>query len=108
MSAPPAMRDVRRPVASLLLGLRLDRTVDAPPLYQQIHDGVEAAVMGGSLGQGMRLPPERALAQALGVNRSTVMQAYQELAATGLVEGRPGRGTVVTATSRGRGLDSRG
>ena len=64
--------------------------------------------MGGSLGQGMRLPPERALAQALGVNRSTVMQAYQELAATGLVEGRPGRGTVVTATSRGRGLDSRG
>ncbi|HEY8284542.1 MAG TPA: GntR family transcriptional regulator, partial [Chloroflexota bacterium] len=69
MSALPVDRAARRPVASLLLGLSLDRTVDAPPLYRQIHDGVEAAVLGGSLGQGMRLPPERTLATALGVNR---------------------------------------
>ncbi|MGH2410750.1 MAG: PLP-dependent aminotransferase family protein, partial [Chloroflexota bacterium] len=62
-------------------------------------------VLGGSLGQGMRLPPERTLASALGVNRSTVMQAYQELAATGLVEGRPGRGTVVMAPYRESGAD---
>ncbi|HVC82070.1 MAG TPA: PLP-dependent aminotransferase family protein [Chloroflexota bacterium] len=108
MAAPPADRAARRPVASLLLGLSLDRAADAPPLYQQIRDRVEAAVLGGSLGQGMRLPPERSLATALGVNRSTVMQAYQELAASGLVEGRPGRGTVVMGPYRGPGADSPG
>ncbi len=41
------------------------------------------------------MPPERRLAQALGVNRSTVVTAYDELRADGLVEAHVGRGTVV-------------
>ena len=46
----------------------------------------------------MRLPPERELATSLGVNRTTTMRAYQELAADGVVEARPGRGTVVRSS----------
>lgn len=91
-SAKPAGR---APQAVRLLDLRLDRTADAPPLYRQIRDGVEAEVLGGALGVGMRLPPERLMARTLKVNRSTVMAAYQELAASGVVEARPGKGTVV-------------
>ncbi len=78
-----------------LHGLPLDRAPGAPPLYAQIRDGVRSAVLTGALAPGMRLPPERELAASLGVNRTTTMRAYRELAADGVVEARPGRGTVV-------------
>ncbi|MGH2344938.1 MAG: PLP-dependent aminotransferase family protein, partial [Chloroflexota bacterium] len=93
----------RAPQAIRLLDMTLDRAPNAAPLYQQIRDGVEAEVLGGALGAGMRLPPERLMARALSVNRSTVMAAYQELAAAGMVEARPGRGTVIRASDDGSG-----
>lgn len=49
----------------------------------------------GDLPPGARLPTERALAAARGLNRSTVAAAYAELAAAGLVERRQGSGTYV-------------
>lgn len=49
----------------------------------------------GELPPGTRLPAERALAAELGVNRSTVVAAYAELHADGLVERRQGSGTTV-------------
>jgi len=52
-------------------------------------------ILDGTLSEGSRLPPERKMAAALGVNRSTVVNAYRELAADGLVEGHVGRGTIV-------------
>lgn len=93
--ARQARRLRRAPASGGALGLTLDRAPDAPPFYRQIHDAVRSAVMAGALGAGMRLPPERELAAALGVNRTTIMHAYQELAADGMVEARPGRGTVI-------------
>jgi len=54
-------------------------------------------VADGTLPTGVRLPPERDLAAALGVSRSTVMRAYQELVADGLVKAAPSRGTVVAS-----------
>jgi len=85
----------RPPVTGHLHRLPLDRTAGAPPLYAQIRDGVRAAVLAGALAPGMRLPPERELATSLGVNRTTTMRAYHELADDGVVEARPGRGTIV-------------
>ena len=41
----------------------------------------------------------RALASELGVNRTTVMNAYNELASEGLIEGHVGRGTLVRRNS---------
>ncbi len=85
-----------RPAAgNELLGLELDRGAGAPPLYVQVRDGVRAALLAGSLSPGMRLPPEREMATALRVNRTTVTRAYQELVADGLVESHGSRGTVV-------------
>ncbi len=88
-------RGHRPPMTGQLHGLPLDRAPGAPPLYAQIRDGVRSAVLTGALASGMRLPPERELAASLGVNRTTTMRAYHELAADGVVEARPGRGTVV-------------
>lgn len=65
------------------------------PLYQQICHSLREAILSGQLPEGVRLPTERALAASLGVNRTTVMNAYNELASEGLIEGHVGRGTLV-------------
>lgn len=65
------------------------------PLYQQICQALRNAILSGELAEGTRLPTERAFARELGVNRTTVMNAYNELASEGLIEGHVGRGTLV-------------
>lgn len=76
------------------LGLRLDRGMEVP-LFRQISQGIRRGILAGELKAGLHLPPERLLARALGVNRSTVLSAYRELKDEGLVEGHVGRGTWV-------------
>ena len=66
-------------------------------LYLQVTHAIEDALRAGRLGIGERLPPERDLAETLGVSRTTVTGAYQELHARGLLRGHVGRGTVVVA-----------
>jgi DNA-binding transcriptional MocR family regulator len=94
-SQPNRASKVRAPASQDLLGLEVDRRPGAAPLYRQLRDGVRAALLSGTLAAGMRLPPEREMAAALGVNRTTVTRAYQELVADGLVEPRGSAGTVV-------------
>ena len=65
------------------------------PLYRQVEAQIRALILDGRLPRGSRLPAERTLARHLGVNRTTVVNAYRELSADGLVEGQVGRGTVV-------------
>ncbi len=74
--------------------IQLDRN-NSQPLYRQICESLREAILSGRLAEGTRLPTERALAQELGVNRTTVMNAYNELASEGLIEGHVGRGTTV-------------
>src|SRR2546429_9615075 len=62
------------------------------PLYRQICQRLREAILSGELAEGVRLPTERTLASELGVNRTTVMNAYNELASEGLFEGHVGRG----------------
>ncbi|MDQ1367373.1 MAG: hypothetical protein QOE57_3415 [Acidimicrobiaceae bacterium] len=64
-------------------------------MAQRLANAIRAAVASGLLGDGVRLPPERALASALAVSRSTVTAALDELRAEGVVESRQGSGTVV-------------
>ncbi len=65
------------------------------PLYRQIVRQVREMILSGRLPPGARLPAERSLAAALSVNRTTIVNAYQELQADGLVEAHVGRGTIV-------------
>ena len=74
----------------------LDRSRDTA-LYLQLCDALAEAIDGGGLETGERLPSERELAQQLGVSRTTVINAYDELRARGLVRGQVGRGTFVDA-----------
>lgn len=65
------------------------------PLYLQIRNQIRDMIFSGMLPPGFRLPPERKLAEALNVNRSTVLNAYHELKADQLIESRVGCGTLV-------------
>src|SRR5215469_15750704 len=80
--------------------ITLDRT-SGLPLYRQICQHLREAILTGELSEGTRLPTERALASELGVNRTTVMNAYNELASEGLIEGHVGRGTLVRRNQYG-------
>jgi GntR family transcriptional repressor for pyruvate dehydrogenase complex len=67
------------------------RTASAAAIQQ-----IRASVAAGALLPGERLPPERALAEQLGVSRPTLREAVRALVATGVLESRAGSGTYVT------------
>ncbi|MGY2083375.1 GntR family transcriptional regulator [Blastococcus sp. HT6-30] len=79
--------------------LTVDVGSPTPP-YEQIRGQIAAAVHGGLLPSGSRLPTMRALAADLGVAVGTVARAYAELEAAGLVASRRRTGTVVTGGVR--------
>jgi 2-aminoadipate transaminase len=70
------------------------------PLYRQIYEYLREAILAGTLPESTRLPPERAMADRLRVNRSTVVHAYRELVADGLIEQRVGSGSRVVPQLR--------
>lgn len=63
--------------------------------YRLLADAIAEAIDTGELGAGGRLPPQRRLADALGVTVGTVTRAYAEAERRGLVEARVGSGTYV-------------
>jgi GntR family transcriptional regulator/MocR family aminotransferase len=65
------------------------------PLYQRIADSIRADILAGRLRRGERVPSTRSLSRELNVNRNTVAQAFEQLAAEGLLSGRHGSGTYV-------------
>jgi DNA-binding transcriptional MocR family regulator len=67
------------------------------PLYLSIADAIAADIASGSLSDGARLPPQRTLAETLGIDFTTVSRAYAEARRRGLVDGRVGQGTFVRA-----------
>ncbi len=75
----------------------IDRT-RAAPAYRQIVNWAREAIANGEVDDGERLPAERTLAAELGVSRNTVVRAYEELAADGLVLRHVGVGTIVRST----------
>src|SRR5947209_7551669 len=77
----------------------LDRS-SIVPLYRQIYESLRESILTGTLPESTRLPPERALAERLDVNRSTIVHAYRELAADGLIDQRVGSGSRVAALQR--------
>ena len=72
------------------------------PLYLQLRDALRRLILAHSLPPGVKLPSTRALAENLSVSRNTVVNAYEALAAEGLVTGATGSGTRVSATVRAR------
>ena len=72
------------------------------PLARQIQAQLERLIREGVLAPGLKLPASRDLARTLGVNRATVVLAYEELVAAGWARSHVGQGTFVLESVRPR------
>ena len=54
------------------------------PLFRQVYSGLRQAILSGALRTGERLPSTRDLAEQLGISRTVVLLAYDQLLAEGL------------------------
>lgn len=66
------------------------------PIYKQLAIFIENGIADGSIAHDKPLPSERGMAKELGVNRSTVIAAYNELESNGLIDRNRGSGTTVS------------
>jgi len=82
--------------------LRALQGEDVLPLNEQLRAAVDVAVLSGELPAGTALPSVRELAVALGISRGTVVRAYEELEAQGLIVARPRRGYYSASISESR------
>lgn len=67
------------------------------PAYLQLVQQVRQAVRLGMLRPGDQLPTVKEVVTSLTINPNTVLHAYRQLDLEGLVEGRQGVGTFVSA-----------
>jgi GntR family transcriptional regulator len=74
--------------------LRIDK-LSTKPLYRQLAESIEQAIIKRELKDGQRLPSERDICRVFDVSSKVVRSAYDELAQRGLIEGIAGKGTFV-------------
>src|ERR1041384_5455915 len=95
-SDPPTVSDNTETLA-VLGPIARSSVVDA------VADRLRSEILAGRLPAGSRLPSERELSLALGVNRLTLRASLARLEAIGLVATRHGAGTLVAPRRGGAG-----
>lgn len=73
------------------MGFAIERR-SGVPIFEQICQTIRSQVAAGALAEGTRLPPTRVYATELGVSRSTMVTAYEQLVAEGYLASTPGSG----------------
>src|SRR5438309_2722532 len=76
-------------------GERMYTPIQSVKVFEQIAQQIEKRILSGELQNGDRLPTERELSQQFHASRTAVREAMKTLAQRGLVDMRPGRGTIV-------------
>lgn len=98
--------DVNPTEQVLPMGIFIDLDRSGPiPLYFQVAQRIEKAILDGTLPPGSRLENEINLGDRLGLSRPTVRRAIQELVDKGLLVRRRGIGTQVVHGQVTRGVE---
>ncbi|WP_425044043.1 PLP-dependent aminotransferase family protein [Primorskyibacter sp. S87] len=79
-----------------LIAFTIDRGAKLP-VFEQICSEIRTRIISGDLRDGDRMPPTRAFATELGLSRSTIVTAYDQLVAEGYLTGLQGSGYTVCA-----------
>jgi GntR family transcriptional regulator/MocR family aminotransferase len=79
------------------LAAQLDKA-SGEPVYRQLLQLMQQAILTGQLAPGTKLPSSRLLAADLGIARNTVLHVYDQLSAEGYVLSTTGSGTYVADT----------
>jgi GntR family transcriptional repressor for pyruvate dehydrogenase complex len=104
-SSPPP---ITPPLAADLQTLAALAPVARQSVVDAVADRLRGEILGGRLRPGTRLPSERELSLALGVNRLTLRASLARLEALGLITTRHGAGTVVASWRERAGLEMLG
>ncbi|NNF80563.1 MAG: PLP-dependent aminotransferase family protein [Rhizobiales bacterium] len=81
-----------------LLGVALESEA-TKPAYQQLYEQVRDLILSGRLPTGARLPSTRSYSKELGLSRTTLIAAYDQLVSEGYLEARRGAGIFVSQFS---------
>jgi len=79
-----------------LYAFEVDRAADAP-VFRQIYQQLRSAILSCALRPATKLPSTRELAVQLGVSRSAVVSAFEQLLAEGYAFSKKGAGTYIAA-----------
>jgi GntR family transcriptional regulator len=71
-------------------------TNSGTPIYRQIIQQIEYAILSERMKVGDRLPTIRSLAVALKINPNTIAKAYSELEIRGILKTQVGSGTYIS------------
>ena len=82
----------------LAIRFKVDRE-SVIPMFRQLADQIRESIIKGDLPQGAKLPSHRELAKLLGISRSVVISAYNELQMDGFMETLSGSGSYVSRES---------
>lgn len=69
------------------------------PIYRQIRNQIKEMILKEEIADGSLLPSERVMAKSVDVHRNTIIKAYNELKADGLICASQGKGYQVTYSS---------
>jgi GntR family transcriptional regulator/MocR family aminotransferase len=94
---PANTRPTGPDIADLLLPL--DNASDTP-LHRQVYRALRDAILAGRLVPGARVPSTRRMAEYLAVSRTTVLGAFEQLTAEGLLIATVGSGSRVSSLVR--------
>lgn len=78
-----------------------NRRQNDEPMYVQIAESIRRDIDSGRFQIGACLPGSRSMAVALGVSRTVVLMAFDQLESEGYLESRSGSGTYVSARPAG-------
>jgi GntR family transcriptional regulator/MocR family aminotransferase len=81
-------------VEQTISDIAIDRRAPTP-LFRQVYAAISSSIVDGRLPAGARLPASRELAERLGLSRTVIVAAYEQLLAEGYAAGRIGSGTYV-------------
>lgn len=75
--------------------MKFKRLTHEKKLSGRLYDELERMILDGELKAGDRLPTEAVLCEELGVSRSSLREALQQLKGRGLIESTAGRGMFI-------------
>jgi len=86
---------VKQQVSFRTINFSLD-PLNGTPIYRQIIQQIEYAILSGRMKNGDKLPTIRSLAVDLKTNPNTIARAYSELEIRGVLETQVGSGTYIS------------
>jgi GntR family transcriptional regulator / MocR family aminotransferase len=87
-------------VEPLFVPLTIPLSSRGEPLFRQVYLRLRDSILSGAFHGGDKLPSTRDLAEQLGISRTVVLMAYDQLLAEGFATGKHGSGTYVSSEVR--------